>query len=142
MARVFEFPKLVPQDTLFPADAETWWPAIGNAEPGLCAGCWMVDIGLSVNRSADSPLTAKPLRDTKIHKLAETMLCGNSARIRNGPDGAGHTNAGAYHAPFLPEIEGEVPAILAAPHQGLTDAEIRDRQVGLLDERRRRCEVS
>jgi hypothetical protein len=114
------------------------------------------DIGQSDTRSTDSPIpvrrvadrpisgcpaTGKKLCDTRIRHIGVALLSHNSGRMENGPDGATNTNAGAYHAPFQPEIEGEVAAILPIL-DGLTDAERHDYLIGLLDDHRRQYEAT
>ncbi|WP_280475465.1 hypothetical protein [Nocardia asiatica] len=99
-----------------------------------------------VRRVADSPtpgclVSGKKLCDTRIRHIGVALLSHNSGRMENGPDGATNTNAGAYHAPFQPEIEGEVAAILPIL-DGLTDAERHDYLIGLLDDHRRQYEAT
>lgn len=79
----------------------------------------------------------KALRDTDIQHIGIEVLTGNSGRMENDPGGVGAPkNAGVYHAPFQPETEGEVLRILPI-FDGLSDAERRDRLIGMLDDVRR-----
>jgi hypothetical protein len=79
------------------------------------------------------------MADTDIQHIGIAVLTGNCGRMENGPDGATNANAGAYHAPSQPEIEGEVTHILPIL-DGLTDAERRDVLIGMLDDVRRAYE--
>lgn len=88
------------------------------------------------NCSDVCPNGSKTFRDTDIHHIGIGVLTGNRGRIKNDPGGVGAPNAGVYHAPFQPETEGEVCSILPIL-DGLSDAERRDRLIGMLDDVRR-----
>lgn len=98
------------------------------------------DVSGGVFMVADDPNGANPCipngkADTDIRHIGMALLCGNSARIENGPGGATNTNAGACHA-TSPQIESEA-AITLPSLAGLTDSERRDSFIGLLDDVRK-----
>lgn len=90
-------------------------------------------------RAGVCPNGSKTVRDTDIRNIGIGVLTGNRGRIKNDPGGATNADAGVYHAPSQPEIEGEVTPILPIL-DGLTDAERRDLLIGKLDDVRRAYE--